>query len=312
MASMKAFLRVTELDPSSVYAHYQIATVKQKLGMYVEAIEQYNLTLEKAQIKGEENHIPSLKGLGDCYLALTMEYYQSGYYGRAVESLGHGLSITLRAIRANSKIQCLWKLAGDLCVTAPLLPNYLNLISMEPIVNLVEIAKQVDLDLKLHLSKDIDSLGIKLITDSDFSNFRNADLLVIILTCGCLAYKYAIVLSGNQSNTAPALWYDLGVNYYHLYQYLSSDGNDVENNHEYISSLLTVAIRNIKIALKFEPTNYNFWNALGVMTFIEDAKISQHAFIKAMDYSPKVCDFLLLSLMANTRKKIFFFKSINL
>ena len=36
---MKAFLRVTELDPSSVYAHYQIATVKQKLGMYVEAIE---------------------------------------------------------------------------------------------------------------------------------------------------------------------------------------------------------------------------------------------------------------------------------
>ncbi|CAB4463214.1 TPR-like protein [Rhizophagus irregularis] len=287
MASMKAFLRVTELDPSSVYAHYQIATVKQKLGIYVEAIEQYKLTLEKAQIKGEENHIPSLKGLGDCYLALTMEYYQSGYYGSAVESLGHGLSITLRAIRANSKVQCLWKLVGDLCVTAPLLPNYLNLVSMEPIVNLVEIARQVDLDLKLHLPKDIDSLGIKLITDSDFSNFRNADLLVIILTCGCLAYKYTIVLSGNQSNTAPALWYDLGVNYYHLYQYLSSDGNDVENNHEYISSLLTVAIRNIKIALKFEPTNHNYWNALGVMTFIEDAKISQHAFIKAMDYSPK-------------------------
>jgi Tfp pilus assembly protein PilF len=66
MASMKAFLRVTELDPSSVFAHYQIATIRQKLGMYVEAIEQYNITLEKAQIKGEENHMPSLKGLGDC------------------------------------------------------------------------------------------------------------------------------------------------------------------------------------------------------------------------------------------------------
>ncbi|GBB89353.1 hypothetical protein RclHR1_01600025 [Rhizophagus clarus] len=287
MASMKAFLRVTELDSTSVYAYYQIATIKQKLGMFVEAIEQYNLTLEKAQIKGEENHNPSLKGLSDCYLALTMEYFQSGYYGRAVESLSHGLSTTLRAIRTNNKVQCLWKLVGDLCVTAPLLPNYLNLVSMEPIVNLVEIARQVDLDLKLHLPKDIDTLGIKLITDFDFNNPQNVDLLIIILTCGCLAYKYAIVLSGNQSNTAPALWYDLGVNYYHLYQCLLSNRNYVDNNHEYISNILAVAIRNIKIALKFEPTNYNFWNALGVMTFIEDAKISQHAFIKAMGYSPK-------------------------
>ncbi|RIA96123.1 hypothetical protein C1645_815807 [Glomus cerebriforme] len=287
MASMKAFLRVTELDSSSVYAHYQIATVKQKLGMYTDAIEQYKVTLEKAQIKGEENHLPSLKGLGDCYLTLTMEYFQSGYYGRSIESLSQGLSIVLRAIRANNKVQCLWKLVGDLCVAAHLLPNYLNLVSIGPVVSLIDIARQIDLDLKLHLPKDIDNFGIRLITDSDFSNLPNSDLLIILLTCGCLAYKYAIVLSGNQSDTAPSLWYDLGIIYYHLYQYMSGSGNEVNNNHESISNFLSVAIRNIKIALKFEPTNHHFWNALGVMTFIVDAKISQHAFIKAMDYSSK-------------------------
>ncbi|CAG8506210.1 7556_t:CDS:10 [Funneliformis mosseae] len=280
-ASMKAFLRAIELDPSSVFANYKAATVKQKLGMYAEAIDQYNLTLEKAQIKGEENHMLSLKGLGDCYLALTKEYFQGGYYGRAAESLGHGLSTILRAIRVNNKVQCLWKLVGDLCIAAPSLPNYLDLVPVEIIVNLVEIARKVDLDFKLHLPKDIDNLGIRLITDTDFSNLRGADLLIILLTCGCLAYKYAILLSGNRSDTASALWYDLGLIYYNVYQCISGDGNEVD-----MSNLLSIAIRSVKIALKFEPTNSNFWNALGVMTLIDDAKISQNAFIKAINYSP--------------------------
>ncbi|CAI2167287.1 18526_t:CDS:10 [Funneliformis geosporum] len=280
-ASMKAFSRAIELDPSSVFANYKAATVKQKLGMYVEAIDQYNFTLEKAQIKGEENHLLSLKGLGDCYLALTKEYFQGGYYGRAAESLGLGLSTILRAIRINNKVQCLWKLVGDFCVAAPSLPNYLDLVPVEPIVSLVEVARKVDLDSKLHLPKDNDIIGIRLMTDSDFNNLQSTDLLIILLTCGCLAYKYAILLSGNRSDTASALWYDLGLIYYNVYQCITGDGNEVD-----CSNLLSIAIRSVKIALKFEPTNSNFWNALGVMTLIDDAKISQNAFIRAINYSP--------------------------
>ncbi|CAG8737735.1 18923_t:CDS:2, partial [Racocetra persica] len=287
MASMKAFLHTTELDPSSVYTHYQIATIKQKLGMYTEAIDQYNLTLEKAELKGEKDHMPSLEGLGNCYLSLSREYFHTGFYGRAAESIGHGVAIVARAIETNSKYLCLWKLIGDFCITSISLPNYLHLIPLAPIKSLIEIAKKLDIDAKLHFPKDID---YNLYLDSDKDSITNSDMLRIILVCGCLSYKYGIILSGNRPETAPALWYDLGVAYYKSYEHYSKNiGENVDDhvNETSVTSYLSIGIRCIKIALKFEPTNFQFWNSLGVMTLLADTKISQHAFIKAIDYSAK-------------------------
>ncbi|CAG8518907.1 7674_t:CDS:2, partial [Dentiscutata heterogama] len=287
-ASMKAFLRATELDPSSVYAHYQIATIKQKLGMYNDAIIQYNLTLEKAESKGEHNHMPSLEGLGDCYLSLSKEYFHTGFYGCAAESLGLGIAVIARAIETNSKYQCFWKLIGDFCTISTSLPNYLYLIPLALIKSLIGIAKQLDVDAKLHLPKDIDNIELSL--NSDGASLINSDRLRIILICGCLSYKYAIILSRNRPDTAPALWYDLGVAYYKSYEHYSKNIGENIDNHIYETSAanyLSVGIRCMKIALKFEPTNFQFWNSLGIMTLLADTKISQHAFIKAIEYSPK-------------------------
>ncbi|CAG8473432.1 3809_t:CDS:10 [Gigaspora margarita] len=288
MASMKAFLRATELDPSSVYAHYQIATIKQKLGMYIDAIDQYNLTLEKAESKGEHNHMPSLEGLGNCYLSLSKEYFHTGFYGRAAESLDLGITIIARAIETNSKYQCFWKLIGDFCIISTLLLNYLHLIHLAPIKNLIGIAKQLDIDAKLHLPKDIDNIECNL--DSDEDNLTNSNKLRVILICGRLSYKYAIILSRNRPDTAPAFWYDLGVAYYKSYEHYSKNIEENIDNHineTSVTNYLSVGIRCIKIALKFESTNFQFWNSLGVMTLLADSKISQHAFIKAIEYSPK-------------------------
>ncbi|CAJ0859805.1 1503_t:CDS:10 [Entrophospora sp. SA101] len=244
-SSLKTFPIVIELDPDSVNAYYQMGLVNEKLGIHEDAIELFNTAIKKAQDKGDQNHIPSLKGLGDCYLASVKEFFQKGIYDRSAESLDKGLKIMLHAIETTTKIQCFWKLIGDLSVSASLIPpNHLNLISFETIKSIVNIAKQSNLDDKLHIPKDLDTIGNNLIENyNNIEEFTSSELLTMLLYCGSTAYKYAIILSGNQSNSFPSL------------------------------------------CLKLEPTKYEYWNALGIITMLIDAKISQHCFIKAIEFN---------------------------
>ncbi|CAG8574770.1 4509_t:CDS:2 [Ambispora leptoticha] len=68
-------------------------------GFFIEAIEHYKITIEKAKEKGEPDHFPSLKSSGDNYLTLAKEYFQMGSYGRAADSIADGF--TLRSVIEN-------------------------------------------------------------------------------------------------------------------------------------------------------------------------------------------------------------------
>ncbi|CAG8465298.1 4207_t:CDS:10 [Ambispora gerdemannii] len=279
-ASLKAFTRATELDPSSIFANYQIAAVKQKLGFFTEAIEHYKITIDKAKEKGEPDHFPSLKSCGDSYLALVREYFQTGFYGRAADSIADGLKMVVRAIQMHPETQCLWKLVGDLCMEARFIPNHLHLIPLSTLRSVIENLDPFDVNKKLRFPDEIDSIAIRGITEEEGSVI---DIYAATLTCSCISYKYAIILSGNDFNIAPSYWYDLAIVYYKLYEHVFKFNQDIETS----SSYLSVAIRCIKIALRLEPANSTFWNTLGVITLTTNTKISQHAFIKAIEYSQK-------------------------
>ncbi|KAG9304605.1 hypothetical protein G9A89_020169 [Geosiphon pyriformis] len=281
IASMKAFIRATELDPFSIYAYYQIANIKQRLGLYNDAIDQYKLIIKKAETKGQPNHLPSLKGCGDCYLALAIEYYHNGYYGRSADALAEGLENMLRAVQINNSIQSLWKLIGDICFTAKLIPSYLHLIPLEALSQIIEITNTSDIDRISQMPKGLDSTGFNKDMGGDFEN----DTLTTFLKGACVAYKYAIYLNGNNSDINSAYWHDLAISYYWLFVHMKNSFKKF--SQENFSVYLNIAISCIKGALRLEPTNHNFWNDLGVITSSINTKLSQHAFIMAMDYSPK-------------------------
>ncbi|CAG8499538.1 2849_t:CDS:10 [Ambispora leptoticha] len=278
IASLKVFTRAAEIDPSSIFANYQIAAIKQKLGFFTEAIEYYKITIEKAKEKAEPDHFPSLKSSGDSYLALVKEYFQMGSYGRAADSIADGLKVLLRAIQMHPEMQCLWKLVGDLCMEVRFIPNYLHLIPLSTLRSVIENLDPSDINKKLGFPSEIDDSAIRSITEEDDSII---DVYSAILTCSCISYKYAIILSGNDSDIAPSYWYDLAVVYHRLYEHERIQAAETS------LSYLRIAIRCIKIALRLEPANPSFWNTLGVITLTTNAKISQHAFIKAIEYSQK-------------------------
>ncbi|RUP47706.1 hypothetical protein BC936DRAFT_145426 [Jimgerdemannia flammicorona] len=297
MASMRAFSRAKELDPTSVHVNYQIALVKHKLGLLDEAVEQYRLTLDIARENGAPDYLPALKGLAETHLALTKESFQLGFYGRVADASGQVLEIIYRAIQVDRDVQCFWKLVGDACLAYRIVPNFVRLCPLDVLQAIINIASErQDIDAKLHFPSDCCSelvgqfLAIDLSQQDIASLLPTKEILNVLTSCSTLVYKYAVLLSGNNPEVAPAYWYDLGIAYFAMRENNSHDIAGANGSKkDFVSSdgYLTTAIRCVKAALKFEPSNFTFWNTLGVMTTAVNPKISQHALIKAMELNPR-------------------------
>jgi len=286
MAALKAFTRNRELVPESTTAVYHIARVHQRLAMYPEAIEHYQSALRLAERNQEPNHIPSLMGMAESYLEQGKEYFVSGYYGRSAESCGQTLAYTLQLLQQDSTVTSAWKLVGDACLAYRSVPRYLHLCPLETLSTIVDMLPG-DTNTLLHFPTKLDDDPLEVIKTMSASPLENPTtettlrFLDAIYVVAGLSYKRANILNGNQGHHAAQCWYDIALTYY--YRHENALRSRVDGGQ-----WLGIAIRCLKASLEFEEENPLVWNALGVATLSTNAKISQHAFIKAMEYDPKV------------------------
>ncbi|GAB5589005.1 Superkiller protein 3 [Umbelopsis nana] len=279
-AAMKAFTRARELAPNNIYTSYHAALVKQKLGLLDEAIDQYTATLALADEQQQAPYIPALKGLADTHLLQAKENFQQGFYGRTAESYNDVLKSCLLAVQTHP-LESFWQLVGSACCQYRSVMSYTHLFAFEELQQLMTLLSPSPNDL-LHLSSDACSDLVtdflSLTIDSDFSLPRK-ECLDVLLSCATLAYKQAVYLASKTGSASPSYWHDLALTYYWLAQ-----NNDHDSSFD---SYLKMALQCIKVAVKYDSENPTFWNTLGVIALNHDAKISQHAFIKAMEYNSR-------------------------
>ncbi|XP_068103803.1 superkiller complex protein 3 [Hyperolius riggenbachi] len=110
--ALKSFMKASELNPDSMYSIYKIASIKQILGTYKEAVLEYLQIIKKS---GE--YVPALKGLGECHLMLAKGAFADFLDGKALDAIEKGLDYLTRAILQRPDLICLWKLLGDACTT---------------------------------------------------------------------------------------------------------------------------------------------------------------------------------------------------
>ncbi|KAM4050000.1 superkiller complex protein 3 isoform 2-T3 [Anomaloglossus baeobatrachus] len=108
--ALKSFMKASELNPDSIYSAYKIASIKQILGTYTEAVTEYQHIVQKS---GE--YVPALKGLGECHLMLAKGALADFLDGKAVDIIAKGLEYLTRAVQQRPDLLCLWKLLGDSC-----------------------------------------------------------------------------------------------------------------------------------------------------------------------------------------------------
>jgi superkiller protein 3 len=283
VAALKAFGRATNLDPTSIHACNEQAYVQQKVGFLDDAIAGFKHALELAKGQGKENYIPALAGLSETYLEHAKEDFQQGFFGRAADRCNLVMETALLGLNQDPTIIALWKLVGDACSFYRQIPKYLNNCAYAVLQSIMRLADETAheqlkfvADLTSHWVGEFLALNSDELAGGEFS-LPHKTALDVILSCAANAYKQALELCRNHQAIAPAFWHDLAIVYY----YISLNTNDAGGNEAMI------AVKCAKVALKLEPTQYMYWNSLGVvaMTAADLPKVAQYAFVKAMEYN---------------------------
>ncbi|KAJ3131121.1 Tetratricopeptide repeat protein 37 [Physocladia obscura] len=289
MAALKAFTRAHELKPMSFFSVYQNGIIKMKLGLYFDAISDFN-AVKFALVGSDDNEshtkisedsragllIPCLESTAECWLLYGKETFAGGAYGVCLDQLTNAIVACLEIFenQASKRVeyQSVFKILGDACVELYIFRN-------------THVNTALDVDL-------IDR-GMKMLGLSGGGNWSSVDGTVSlygkILRFAAAAYRRAIRLASTSkafSVLVPGYQHDLAAVYHYLHylesKQLLADGE----NHMY----LKLCVANIWKALHAEPGNANFWNSLGVFTLQAHAKIAQHALIKSAEINEKILE----------------------
>ncbi len=106
------------MDNESVYSAYQIASIKQILGEYAEAVIDFQALLEK-----KSDYVPALKGLAETILSQAGDYQTDGFVGRLVDCCSSIFEPLVRAAQIQPGLACLWSLLGNVCLLLRSVPD---------------------------------------------------------------------------------------------------------------------------------------------------------------------------------------------
>ncbi|XP_076315267.1 tetratricopeptide repeat protein 37 [Tachypleus tridentatus] len=277
-AALKAFTKASELQPNQLYPQYQKANIKQLLGSYKEAIEEYQCILEL-----EPGYVPVLKGLTEAHLQQARLHFSKFLFGLALDSCNAALQTVSTAVLSTPNFACLWKLAGDACMlSASLGPQKFSLLVPEVL-----------------FSQGLNSQKLKKICKSE------------AMTLAGMLYSRGLSLLPE----VPGLWHDLGFCYYFQAQE-SSDSQfarelakksimclkkavSMQSTSPHTWNSLGVVsmsphVKNYNLAqhcfiksISCEPNNFVAWSNLGVLYLQNDnIQLAHEAFKVAQSLEP--------------------------
>ncbi|KAF8442581.1 hypothetical protein BGX38DRAFT_1096186 [Terfezia claveryi] len=259
-AALKSFQRAAELDDENWLVKYMIANVHRELGEFTEACSGYREVLEK-----QPEEFGVLMALAETLLAMAHNHVENGYYGQAADALLESLKTSKEVVTLRAETLNIWKNVGDAC----LLFSWIQSLCSQLPLDLVKGMISLDID-KMHLNimseyDRVDSTILDSLTDGDAH-------LQSCLYLGILSYKRALYVSADDRYAHSVAWFNLGCAEFRAY----NCGISQKEAHH------SSAIRCFKRAIKVEPGNHDFWNALGVVTADRNPRASQHALVRSL------------------------------
>ena len=270
IAALKAFREAERLDDGNWLVKYMIANVNRELGEFGEACEDYRHVL--TQKPGE---FGVLMALSETLVAMANNHVEKGYYGQATEAAVEALEVSREISSSRADTFNLWKNVADAC----LLFSWIQGFSAEVPLELVKELISLDIDRKeLNVMSDLDGVG-----SSTLDLLTKEEPLLACIYLGILACKRAIYVSAADRHAHAVAWFNLGCAEFRAYGCLPA-----KKAEHHMS-----AIRCFKRAIKVEPGNQEFWNALGVASAEVSPRAAQHALVRSLYINDKVSGLLL-------------------
>lgn len=241
-----------------------LANVKRELGEYEDACAGYRSVLD---LRPTEFGV--LVALSETLLASAWHYVEKGFFGRAVDAAIESLEVATKIAKERPDAFNLWKTVGDCCLVFLWVQGLTPRLPKDLVAGL--LAEDIDMS-EFDILADADGIGSAALETLKETSEEKADDLTQCVHMGILAYKRAIYTSADDRHAHAVAWFNLGCAEYRAY--ISLPTREMKYR--------LAAIRCFKRTIKLEPGNHEFWNALGVATGELNAKVAQHALVRAL------------------------------
>jgi superkiller protein 3 len=276
VAALKTFARTLELDPSMWQAKFCIGDVQRSIGLLDPAVNIFESILQELP-----DEIGVQVVLAETRLSRARAHLRAGFLTRAEESLVEALVDACAIIETGRGLRVAWKVAAETLSELGRLQSFMFTEAQRgTITSLLKALRADNVDSKLGGLDAVNVAGVA----SKVGGDHEMPSHVVSSALAVLAGKMRVLLeTGEGGENVGTAWFDLALAF--------NSASDLLPSYELSppkDDLLRNAIQCLRFALKHEPSNAIFWNALGVLTFNLSPRLAQHAFIRAVEVTSRV------------------------
>ncbi|XP_076666461.1 superkiller complex protein 3 isoform X1 [Andrena cerasifolii] len=238
-SALKSYQRALQLCTTSLYSMLQLANIKLIIGQYSEVKKDFEDILAR-----EPHCVPALKGLVETCLALAKENIAKQFLGRANHNLQQAMDSLTIAITEHNDTSCIWKLLGDTCYRAALMPEKYSYLNVQSILLSCGDTKCTTL-------------------------IKRPDLFLLSIRCYCCALSI--------SPQSALLWHDLAS------CYLMQLHLDPLVDHKTLAGKCIGAAKHAVKLCPSMWLHWNLLGVICMSPYIQNYALAQHAYIMASD-----------------------------
>ncbi|CAE6511205.1 unnamed protein product [Rhizoctonia solani] len=277
VAALKALEKAQGIAPPDEWiGAYTIGVVQRDMGLHLDAVETFNKIL--ADHPGLEDPM-IIVALGNAHLEHGCLEAGTGYSARAEISWCTSLDYAFRlvsepAMQVARRVG--WRLAYDGLTEIGKKRVFLSVPAVQAaLAPLAELLSARTQDFERHLGGAFSSAEI---IDSLLGVPNGGTALKMAAAISA----YLVSLSTDDEDALANAWAGLAVSIFNAKPFESTDQKR--------KKLESAAIVAVKHALRRDPSNDGLWSLYGSLLFANEPKVSQHAFIKAIEIDGKKAD----------------------
>jgi superkiller protein 3 len=275
-AGLKALARAEKLLPDSQVCQFQIAEVTRELGDFFASIEILNKAIST-------NPSDAALHAARCTtrLALARSEQAKGFLERGHASCVTTIEEALATLELEGPTaRVMWKIITDASLD----------LGRKPIDGTADYhagSALRNVTQRLLEYKDLLDQRIMVLIDLEqtLSECDSADLDIdlIAVKLSSASANYSVHLAGNDDNALGPACYDTSIALFEL-----ASNHAIHLNPDAVTSVRELATEYVKKAIRAQPTEPLYWSCLGSLTIDTNPKLSQHAFIRAIQCESKV------------------------
>jgi len=263
-AALKSFARAETLNPGNWYAKYILGNVQKDVLDYDKACD----TFRDILVEHPDEFSVSLS-LAQTLLTWAYSCFRIGEFSKSVDIAIEGVLVAKDLVEGKEELSEAWKLIGDASYLA-------SLVQVDGSRRLSELATDI---LGLGDEPDAVSEDEETIIDGDEKSVSTKEQL---LRCNVAAMEKMVALTEGDRLAHSAAYFNLGLAKHRL-----NLAQPLESTPTSVRPILEC----FKKAIQSEPRNFEYWNALGVVTSRHFPSVAEKAFSRSLQINERVFPF---------------------